>query len=151
MKAERAAALKQPATPPPAPPVQDINVNYVDTQGEEKTVTLPVRVFNRDEMLECHRLAALYSGIDYDTLGQEARDICLSRAMCDIMWKKKDEVPEWLKLAMAEDEGVSLQLAAAINSHRTAYFRGDYRTSTQGKKASGLAIVPVRPAGPKEK
>lgn len=148
LKAQRNASLKAPS-PPATPPVQDITVNLTDTQGEEHSTVLSVRVFNRDEMLEVYRLAALYAGIDYDILGQEGQTICLSRALVEVMWKNK--VPEWLKTAMAEDEGVSIQLANAINSHRAAWFRGDYRTGEKGKKAAGLEIVPVRPATPPEK
>lgn len=144
MKAERAAKLKVPTKPPPTPPILTLKLNLVDLEGEEHTCELIVRIFNRDETLEVHRLAALYSGIDFDMLSSYAKEICLARAMVEVMWK--NEVPEWLKVAMAQDEGVSLQIANAINSHRTAWFRGDYREGAEGKKSPGLVIVPVSPA-----
>lgn len=148
MKQERAKATKQPA-PRPTPPVQDITINYVSPEGETKTVTLAIRILNRDEMLDVHRLAALYAGVDFDLLGQTGRDICYARALVEIMWR--DGMPEWLKVAMSENEEYASQIAIAINNHRSAYFRGNYRASKEGQKPAGLEVVPIRPAPAREK
>lgn len=149
MKAARAAKLNQPVKVA-TPPVLTINVNLVDLEGEERSCALAVRIFNRDEMLDVYRLAALHAAMDFDALPLFAQEVCVARSMVETMWKQ-NEVPEWLKLAMAENEDVCLQLGHAIKNHRTAYFRGDYRQGPEGKKAPGLAIVPVRPAAPEEK
>lgn len=143
-KAARAAAIKNAVPTPPKLPVLDINLNYTDPEGNSYSATLAVRVFNRDEQLEVQRLAAIYAGIDPDLLGTEGRNICVSRAMVELMWKT--ELPEWLKVAMASNEDLSLQLASAINKHRVDYFRGHYREGSNSPKKAGLEIVPVVPS-----
>jgi len=134
-----------PEAKPIRPPVIDLRLELTDMEGVTNSCTLPIRILNRDETLDVHRLAAFYSGIDFDLLGAEARDMCLARATIEVMWKN-NEVPEWLKTAMVDDEAVSLKLYTAVNSHRIAYFRGDYREGKEGKKPPGLVISPILPA-----
>ncbi len=148
MKRDREAKLGK-SEPKSTPPVVDLKVTFTDAEGVTNTCTLPARVMDRDEILDVHRLAAIHAGIDIDLLGREGKSICLDRALVEIMWK--DKVPEWLKTAMAKDEGIASQLSVAVNSHRTAYFRGDYRARKEGAKASGLEVVPVLPAAPDAK
>lgn len=142
-KAARNTAFKVPKPVASTPPVITIKLDYTDHDGAESTISLPCRVLTRDDVLDVHRLAAFYSGIEFDLLGREAQDICLARATVETLWSK--EMPEWLKTAMEQDETIALKLYRAVNSHRDAYFRGDYREGQEGKKAPGLVVSPILP------
>jgi hypothetical protein len=147
LRYERELRAKQGQAPAKArlpPPVSATKIEYVDPDGNEHETVLDVRVLTQDEILRITQLASIYAGVDFDFLPEYGRKLCLARATCAVAWGK--EVPEWLKAAMELDENISLQLYDVVNSHRSAWFRGDYRKSGTSKKPGGMVITPIKPA-----
>lgn len=145
MRAEREAKVASvKLKTPQAPPTMAMKLEYVDLDGNEHACDLTIRILTQDEILRANQLASLYAGSDFfDFLPEFARRLCTARAHVSVMWGK--QVPEWLKIAIETDENIALQIYDVINSHRAAWFRGDYRPSGASSKPSGLAITSVLP------
>lgn len=126
---EPPAGLTSPAVAPEAPaskmltpPVIQVIASWTDPDGVDHDYPLTVRILTFDERVEVGRRAGKVAACPWGQLPEDEQEFLRAVTTCFVMWP---DLPTELRWAITNDPIVAFELAAVVEAHRAAYFRGN--------------------------